>query len=49
MSHKQDLISAIRAARTELEKAIAARGDRLDEAHGESWRLRDAIAHIEAC
>jgi len=44
MSYKDQLLANMRAARAELEAAVA--GERLDSDRGDGWRLRDVLAHI---
>lgn len=46
MSHKDQLLDTMRAARAELEAAVGARDGRLDADMGDGWRLRDILAHL---
>jgi Mycothiol maleylpyruvate isomerase N-terminal domain len=46
MSHKRELLAAIRESRTDLEQAVNAYGGRLDAETGDDWTVRDAVAHI---
>jgi hypothetical protein len=46
MTHKEELLAAMRAARVDLEAVVGAYEGRLDETLDDGWQVRDAIAHI---
>jgi len=46
MSHKEELLAAMRETRANLERAVEAHGGRLDAELGDGWTVRDAVAHI---
>jgi hypothetical protein len=46
MSHKDELLAMMRAARADLEAVVASFGGRLDADMGDGWRVKDVLAHI---
>jgi hypothetical protein len=46
VSHKDDLLTAMREARAHLERAVGAYQGRLDTEFADGWRLREVLAHV---